>query len=134
MNSAGFIVYGASYYELDPPYVCQFNQLQTDRDTEPINIVTQTELMGKPFQSALAGEFGLQNNAVTFDYACSQEEMCTSETTEMVGYYIQTNNATYPYIRNWITQCNLECTPKSYIGLSGGYAFLGAALACFFLP
>ena len=22
MNSAGFIVYGASYYELDPPYVC----------------------------------------------------------------------------------------------------------------
>jgi hypothetical protein len=29
---------------------------------------------------------------------------------------------------------NLQCTPKSYIGLIGSLAFVGAALSCFFLP
>ena len=85
-------------------------------------------------------DFGISDKAgnmaegVTYGYPCSYEEMCFSESTEMTGYYIQTNNATYPYIRNWIVQCDLECTPKAYIGFIGGYAFLGAALACFFLP
>ena len=26
MNSAGFIVYGVSYYELDPPFICQYKE------------------------------------------------------------------------------------------------------------
>ena len=29
---------------------------------------------------------------------------------------------------------NLICTPKGYIGAIGSYAFLGAAIACLFLP
>lgn len=29
---------------------------------------------------------------------------------------------------------NLQCTPKSYIGLIGSLAFVGAAISCFFLP
>ena len=45
---------------------------------------------------------GKMAEGITYGYPCSQEEMCTSQSTEMTGYYIQKDNSTYPYIHNWI--------------------------------
>ena len=50
----------------------------------------------------------------------------------MVGYRIDKESMFY--IDNWMVQANLICDKKSYLGILGALAFLGASLACFFLP
>ena len=65
---------------------------------------------------------------------CTRETVCDSDTddTNLIGYSI--NKTDMFYINNWVEQLNMYCTPKIYTGYMGAFAFLGAALACFFLP
>lgn len=114
MNSAGLVVYGISYYEKAPPYICQYNSPQ---DPAPGDFIAQTD----PADPNI------------WQYKCSQKQVCAvDQSTDMVAMKYDTDDK--EYIDNWIIQCNLNCLPSLYLGILGGIAFLGAALACFFLP
>ena len=68
----------------------------------------------------------------TYDMSCDKETICDSNDPTLIGYSIDTSSKFY--INNWVEQLNMYCLPKAYIGYMGAFAFLGAALACFFLP
>ena len=70
--------------------------------------------------------------ATTYTKSCDFETVCETSDTNLISYSIDTNDKFY--ISNWIEQLDMYCTPKKYIGALGACAFLGAALACFFLP
>ena len=64
--------------------------------------------------------------------SCDYETVCGSTNTNIVSVSIDTSSEFY--IQNWIEQLDAYCLPKPFIGYMGAMAFMGAALACFFLP
>ena len=64
---------------------------------------------------------------------CTYEEVCdTTINTNLVAWEVKRKGKFY--IQNWIEQLNLYCAPAEAIGVMGAMAFMGCALACFFLP
>ena len=67
-------------------------------------------------------------NGLTED--CPVKDICE---TSLVEWY-QIDKSSLFSLENWVTQLDLTCMPSLYMGYIGAFAFLGAALSCFFLP
>ena len=122
-NGPGLIVYGVAYYELDPPYICTYevytnNPPAVQNFTEDENYST--------FVNLGAVTAGIQEKP------CNKTTVCDTTSTDLISYRIDKDDMFY--LDNWVEQLDLYCTPGKYIGALGSCAFLGAALACFFLP
>ena len=107
-NGPGFIVYGVSYFELDPPYLCTYSQ-------NPTGLSSIHE-----------------SNGLTYTVPCDKKTVCESTDLSLISYSIDTSSKFY--INNWVEQKDLTCASSGYIGAIGSFGFLGSALACLFLP
>ena len=116
-NGPGLIVYGVAYYELEPPYTCTY----TTDNQSPMDALRD------PFLPMV--DLGDGN---TYTKPCNFTTVCLTDDPSLISYKVNTGGEFYLY--NWVEQLNLYCTPKAYIGALGACAFLGAAIACFFLP
>ena len=135
MNSAGLIVYGVAYYELEPPITCQYkidpNAFQSaypDTTFEPTPPVT-------PFERQVVLSDGQITTETLYSQTCERKDICEEKSppdTNLVGFTIDTSSIFF--IQNWIEQLDLYCMNSTYIGALGGLAFFGAALSCFFVP
>ena len=122
MNGPGVVVYGVAYFELDPPYTCTYKTV-TD-------IPATTPAYG--YEQAL---LNIDLNAPdTYTKSCDKDTVCDAKKSDpnLISYTIDTNGEFY--LNNWIEQMNLYCAPGEAIGVIGAMAFMGCALACFFLP
>ena len=70
----------------------------------------------------------------THSKPCTYETVCDAKLSDpnLIGYKVDKEGEFY--LNNWIEQMNLTCTPGEAIGVLGAMAFMGCALACFFLP
>ena len=123
MNGPGLVVYGVAYYELDPPYICTYKTVTETPETTPAQYGFEQAL----FDIDIAA-------ADTYTKSCDRDVVCDAKKSDpnLIGYQVDKDGEFY--LNNWIEQMNLYCTPSAAIGVLGAMAFMGCALACFFLP
>lgn len=133
-NGPGLVVYGVAFYELDPPYICVYNEpifkgQEPDDDNSNQFSIDQTKNMFNVGSSSIGPDYQF-----TYTTSCDRETVCENkdQNTNLVSYYIDTDSIYY--IKNWIEQLNIECIPSAYIGFLGALAFAGAAFSCFIVP
>lgn len=123
-NAPGLVVYGVAFYELQPPYLCTYSEPPSSMVESKNSIAT---IPTYSYDGSYTGP--------SYITRCDFETICATgsdQDTTLVKYEIDTSSEYYIY--NWIESLNMTCTPKSYIGMLGALAFLGAALSCFFAP
>ena len=114
-NGPGFVVYGVSYFELDPPYLCTYN-VNADLASIPDNAIISAD-----------------QHQITYTVECDKETVCDKKRDlSLISYEIDKSSKYYIY--NWVEQKHLTCVSSGYIGAMGSFGFLGSALACLFLP
>ena len=122
MNGPGLVVYGVAYFELQPPYICTY-KVVTENPITPAAVGYEEAFFDLDFVAP-----------DTYTKSCTYETVCDEKAmdTNLIGYEVDKNGEFY--LDNWIEQMNLYCTPGEAIGVVGAMAFMGCALACFFLP
>lgn len=124
-NGAGTITYGVSYNELEPPYICTFNEPQFAGHEPTINEA----------KDAVLSSMGAGENTATYVMSCDTKTVCGTgpdQNTALVSYSIDRDSMFY--VENWVEQLNMQCLEGKYIGLIGSFYFAGVALSCIMIP